>query len=214
MKSNLSIHGTMVRFDTFHPPSSHAIFHFSRVKSFRPPLPSPESGREALHFRSLTRAQPNAIFLSFFFLYIDAIYRTSSRIYSLQNFETFIFFFPLVVLSKPSACNKLRRTCGLASPLPSVDIARRTRDRDANSRMEKEGERWFTRSAINISGETPEVSPEERSWRGRWWLGERYRLHIVDPWLMYRLSYLQAVLSSPPIDPRSRYPFEIRDPEF
>lgn len=87
MKSNLSIHGTMVRFDTFHPPSSHAIFHFSRVKSFRPPLPSPESGREALHFRSLTRAQPNAIFLSFFFLYIDAIYRTSSRIYSLENFE-------------------------------------------------------------------------------------------------------------------------------
>lgn len=124
MKSNLSIHGTMVRFDTFHPPSSHAIFHFSRVKSFRPPLPSPESGREALHFRSLTRAQPNAIFLSFFFLYIDAIYRTSSRIYSLQNFETFIFFFPLVVLSKPSACNKLRRTCGLASP-PSISRVER-----------------------------------------------------------------------------------------
>lgn len=158
-------------------------------------------------------------FLSFFFISMPFIEPARVFIFvrKFRNFETFIFFF---LLCRSFEAERVQQV----TPHVRVSLSpplRRYRASNARSRCQFTngeggggGERWFTRSAINISGETPEVSPEERSWRGRWWLGERYRLHIVDPWLMYRLSYLQAVLSSPPIDPRSRYPFEIRDPEF
>lgn len=139
MKSNLSIHGTMVRFDTFHPPSSHAIFHFSRVKSFRPPLPSPESGREALHFRSLTRAQPNAIFLSFFLFSLYRCHLSNQLAYLfVTKFRNFHIFFSSRRSFEAERVQQV--TPHVRVSLPSVDIARRTRDRDANSRMEKEGE--------------------------------------------------------------------------
>lgn len=143
------------------------------MKSFWPPLPSPESGR-AVTFLLVNTGPTRAI--SFFFFFYRC-HLSNALLFTYIIFQKFVFF--LLSFPRRRSFERIRATSYAASEPPPF-----RRYRTGLMKLKKE-------SLINISRKR-----NSRSVTRRANLGERYRLHIVDPWLMYRLSYRQAVLSS------------------
>lgn len=141
------------------------------MKSFWPPLPSPESGR-AVTFLLVNTGPTRAISFFFFFLSMPFIERAPLYVHYISEIRIFPSFFPSSSFFRANTCNKLRR---VRAPSPA------SISNGIDETEEGEPNKYLSKEKLQKRHQKSELGGT---------------LHIVDPWLMYRLSYRQAVLSS------------------